>query len=213
MQAHRANTTCAVLNRERSQYRVFFSDGAGLYATLLNGEFLGAMPVQFDHPVMCAWNEPGSTEETYFGSTDGFVYRMDVGSSFDGNAIPFTLELAYADQGGSRVRKRYRRCSLEMQGSGYAEFDFGYTLSYGSEDADQPVLHTVASSTKPAYWDAFTWDAFTWDGRQVAPTEIEMEGTGESVSIALSGQSALWPSFTVNSVTLHYSTRRLTRGS
>ncbi|MBI5270708.1 MAG: hypothetical protein HY856_13635 [Burkholderiales bacterium] len=213
VQAHRANTTCAVLNRERSQYRVFFSDGAGLYATLLNGEFLGAMPVQFDHPVMCAWNEPGSTEETYFGSTDGFVYRMDVGSSFDGNAIPFTLELAYADQGGSRVRKRYRRCSLEMQGSGYAEFDFGYTLSYGSEDADQPVLHTVASSTKPAYWDAFTWDAFTWDGRQVAPTEIEMEGTGESVSIALSGQSALWPSFTVNSVTLHYSTRRLTRGS
>lgn len=213
VQAHRMNTTCAVLNRSRSQYRVFFSDGSGLYVTVLNGEYLGAMPVQFDHPVMCAWNEPGTTEETYFGSTDGMVYRMDIGGNFDGNAMSWALELAYADQGGPRVRKRYRRCSLEMQGAGYAEFDFGYSLSYGSEDADQPGITTVASSTKPAYWDSFVWDQFVWDGRQVAPTEIEMDGTGESVSIAISGQSAYWPSFTINSVTLHYSPRRLTRGS
>jgi hypothetical protein len=214
VQAHRQNITCAVLNRERSQYRVFFSDGAGLYVTVLNGKYLGAIPVKFDHPVMCAWNDSTSTsEETYFGSDDGFVYRMDVGNSFDGGEISWLLELAYADQGGPQVKKRYRYCSLEMQGDGYAEFDFGYSLSYGSEDVDQPVAVVHSSSTKPAYWDAFVWDSFVWDGRKVAPTGIEMDGTSESVSIMIAGQSALWPPFTLNSVTLHYSPRRLTKGS
>jgi len=214
VQSHRQNTTCAVLNRERSQYRVFFSDGFGLYVTVLNGKYIGAMPVSFDHPVLCAWNDStGAAEETYFGSDDGFVYRLDVGNNLDGGEMGWLLELAYADQGGPQVRKRYRFCSMEMQGNGYAEFDFGYSLSYGSENVDQPVAVVHGSSTKPAYWDAFVWDTFVWDGRQVAPTGIEMEGTAESLSIVIAGQSALWPSFTLNSVTLHFTPRRLTKGS
>jgi hypothetical protein len=214
VQARRNLVTCSLLNREKSQYRVFFSDGYGLFATIVNGKFIGAMPVQFPNPVVCAWLASASSgvESSYFGSTNGMVYRLDTGTSFDGAEIAHTLELSYVNQRSPRVRKRYRACSLELQGDGYSEFQFGYSLSYGSEDVDQPVSVTASSATKPAYWDSFTWDNFTWDGRAIAPSEIGMDGTGENVSLVISGSSALWPSFTVNSATLHYSPRRLTRG-
>jgi hypothetical protein len=212
-QTRRQLTTCSVLNREKSQMRVFFSDGWALFATVANRKMLGAMPVQFPNPASCAWNAApaNGAESSYFGSTNGFVYKMDVGTSFDGAAINHLLELSFANQGSSRVRKRYRGASLEMQGEGYAEFSFGYWLSYASEDVDQPSLVDASSTTKPAYWDAFTWDEFTWDGRSIAPAEIEMDGTAENVSLAISGNSALWPAFTINSAILHYTPRRLMR--
>jgi hypothetical protein len=52
------------------------------------------------------------------------------------------------------------------------------------------------------------WDNFIFDGRDIAPTETGMTGTGENVAISISSVSDLFRPFTVNSVILHYSIRR-----
>jgi len=210
VQQRRTLVTDSLVNKEKSQYRVYFSDGYGLHMTIVNGKFIGAMPIYFPNPVAVAWSgaSANGTEISFFGSTDGFVYKMDAGTSFDGAAIDHWFELSFADQGSSRVSKRYRRAVFEMQGTGYAEFSAGYSLAYG----DAQVLQgTVAASVTPVYWDNFTWDNFIWDGSAIAPAQIRLAGTAENISIRISGSSNLWPSTTINSVTLQYTPRRVLR--
>jgi hypothetical protein len=97
IQSRRTAATASGVNRERSQYRLFFNDGYALYMTIVNGRMMGTMPVQFPDPVTC-WCESTSSdgvERSYFGSTNGKVYRMDSGPSFDGEDIEYMFMLAY----------------------------------------------------------------------------------------------------------------------
>ncbi len=214
LQARRTLAVDALVNREKSQYRVFFSDGYGLFMTIVNGRLIGAMPVQFPDPVACAWSGESTNggEVSFFGSTDGFVYRLDRGTSFDGDAIDSWFECAFAYQRATRVTKSYRCATFEVQGDGYAEFAVGYTLGYGVDTIEQPsASEAVQVNVQPAYWDQFTWDAFFWDGRALAPVTVPLVGTAENISLRVESSSALWPAYTVNSVTLQYTPRTLLR--
>ena len=211
VQIRRNLATGSCVNREKSQYRVFFSDGSGLYLTILNGKFLGAMPVQFSHPVACIveGEKPDGTETSFFGSTDGYVYRLDVGTSFDGGVIPANFNLVINPIGSPRILKRYRKASVEMTGESYAEFAFGYDLGYGTQSIDQPDDQTLTTNLRGgAFWDGFTWDAFVWDGSGISPSEVEVNGTAENIAVRVTSVSNLFQPFTVNSVTLHYTPRR-----
>lgn len=211
MQVRRTLATASLVNREKSQYRIFFSDGSGLYVTVLNGKFLGAMPVQFSHPVTCAveGEKPDGSETSFFGSTNGFVYRLDIGTSFDGGVIPANFNLVINSLKSPRVLKRYRKASIEMTGESYAEFAFGYDLGYRSALIDQPLDQEVVNSLRTgAYWDGFVWDNFVWDGADVSPAEVEVNGTAENIAVRFTSVSNLYQPFTVNSVILHYTPRR-----
>ncbi len=211
VQLRRGRATAAGLNREKSQYRVFYNDGYALYITVVNGKLLGAMPVFFPTPVN-VWCEgeanTGSAEVSFFGGTDGYVYKMDTGPDFDGVAISATLKLNFSSQGSSRVLKRYRRASLEVTGSGYASFSFGYSLGYDSTDIDQAGFSSYAVNFASANWDSFVWDNFVWDGRTLAPSEVECVGTAENIAVLINSNSRYNQPFTINSIVLHYSPRR-----
>lgn len=210
IQARRNLATASSLNREKGQYRVFFSDRNALYITILNGKLLGAMPVQFDHEVTCCveGETPDGAATSFFGSDDGYVYRLDVGTSFDGDPIPANLNLVFNASGTPRVLKRYRKASIEMTGDSYAEVAFGYDLAYASNRVGQAVDASYESDLRSSYWDEMQWDNFVWDGVGVSPTEVDLQGTGENLSIRLSSVSAILEPFTVNSILIHYSMRR-----
>jgi hypothetical protein len=210
IQARRTQATASGLNREKSQYRVFFADGYALYMTIVNGKLLGTMPIQFPNPIT-VWAEglrADRNEQSFFGSTNGFVYQLDAGTSFDGGNIQYSLLLNYNPTNSPRIRKRYRRASIEMTGTSYAEIQFGYELGYGLADNEQPIAAAYESRFSPAYWDTFVWDLFIWDGKVLAPTEVEMAGTAENVGLRFFGESNYIGEFTLNSVIFHYTMRR-----
>jgi len=210
IQQHRTLVTASGVNREKGQYRVFFSDGTALYVTLSNGQYLGTMPMQFTNAVACmAEGEKADGSETsFFGSTNGYVYRLDAGTSFDGSAIPANLTLVFNAIGSPRLLKRFRKASLEVNGNGYAEFAFGYDLAYGSTDVGQDANVNYASNLATAYWDTAYWDNFVWDGRTLAPTEVEVKGTAENIAVKIASNSAEYQAFTINTAILHYTPRR-----
>lgn len=210
VRARRSLVTASGLNREKSQYRVFYSDGYGLYLTVADGRMRGAMPVYFPNPVAC-WCEGESvsgTESSFFGSSNGYVYRLDSGNDFDGVAVEERLQLNFNSQGNARVLKRYRRASLEVSGGGFARFDFGYRLGYESVRIGQATRQSYDLDLAVASWDSFVWDSFFWDGRSLSPTEVECNGTAENIAIVVSSSSRTSQPYTINSVTLHYSPRR-----
>ena len=208
----RTKVAFSSVSRELNQYRVFFTDGYALYLTIVNGKYLGAAPVFFEDPVYCAWEGEASTgaEISYFGGlTGGYVYQLDVGSSFDGESIDAFVTLAYDFAGAPRLNKQWRHASLEMQGDYYAAISFGYNLGYNSSEIDQPSTVSYSSAFQSAPpWDVFIWDSFTWDGITLAPTEVDVVGTAENIQASISSTTDYMYPFTVNSVIYHYTPRR-----
>lgn len=203
-------TIASGLNRARGQYRVFFSDGSGLYLTIASGKYMGAMPVDFVNPVacMCEGNDQYGNQTSYFGSTNGMVYEMDVGTSFDGEQIAATMQLVFNKIDSQRVLKRYRKASLEISGGSYIAFDVGYSLGYASDEYAQGQDQSYSQYLRSSYWDSFTWDSFVWDGTEVIPGEIGISGTAENISMRISSLSDLMKPFTINTITTHYTPRR-----
>ena len=206
----RTHVAYSCLSREKSQYRVFFDDGWGLYITAPNGQWMGSMPVCFPHVVYCATEDLLSSgeERIYFGSTDGYVYQMEKGSSFDGQAISASVTLNFNAIGSPRLRKRFRKASLEVSGTGYSSIRFGYQLGYNTDQIAQPSYVDYTNSFSSSFWDSFTWDNFTWDGRTLMPTECEMNGTAENAAVVISSGTNYIAPYTVNSIIVHYSVRR-----
>lgn len=214
IQNRRNIATGSCINREKSQYRVFFADGTGLYLTIVNGKKVGAIPVLFPDVVNCIveGEKPDGSETSFFGSDNGFVYRLDVGGSFDGNEIFAGFELVYNAVKSPQILKRFRKASLEMNGGGYAEFDFGYSLSYGSgflgqSNPGQKGQHYVAD-LRAAFYDSLIFDHFLWDRGENAPVDIGLTGTAENISFRVISNSNLYTPFTINTILVNYSLRR-----
>lgn len=215
---HIGKCNCATLSRRKSQYRLFFNDGYGLYITIASGKLLGCMPVYFPNQVYCVWEGKKSTGEDviYFGSDNGFVYQMDKGPSFDGGDIEFNLTFNYASARNARVVKRWRKAALEagIHGIGseaYVNFQVGYSLGYDSIEYEQPEYTGKNAYLANARWDQFVWDNFFWDAQGAGPLEVELAGTSENLALSLHGASSYVHSFTINSMIIHYTPRRAMR--
>ena len=213
MNSYRSLAIASCISRDKSQYRLFFSNKYAFYVTISGKSVVGVMPILFADNVMCCWSTElnNGPEAAFFGGNNGYVYQMERGTSFDGSAIEYVLELAYNFCKSPRVNKRFRDAMIEINGAGYAEFNFGYSLGYGSAQLAQPDLQVVASDFAPVFWDQFVWDAFTWDGISLAPTILKMEGEAENYSLAMRGSSDYFPSFTITGVVVQYTPRRRLR--
>lgn len=210
LQSRIHTATASSLNREKGQYRVFFQDGTAIYMTIVNGKLLGSMPVEYLDPVLCS-TEGEDTEGmavAFFGSDDGMVYQFDKGTSFDGDPIAASVNLNYDSMKSPRVLKRFRKASIEMAGDYYAKIDFGYDLGYRSTQIPQALDMSYDADMRSSYWDTMLWDNFVWDGSDVQPSEVEVSGTAENISIRIASYSDIYQPFTVNTVIVHYTLRR-----
>lgn len=207
----RGNLMASAVNREKSQYRLFFGDGYGLYATILNQQYLGCGLVLFPDVIACIDNTNliGDDEATYAGSQSGYVYQLDMGTSFDGAAISAYITTAWDPVKSPRILKRFRAASIEVQGGSYAEIQYGWQLGYDNAQIPQlPALTQVLNLGAVPHWDSFVWDAFVWDGTGLTPTDVDETGTAENIRITITSGTNYIGAYTVNSVIHHYSLRR-----
>lgn len=211
-------TGCSVV-RSQNQYRIYFADGSGLVFRLENGSMKSVLPIFYAHPVACmvSGEDIDGIEVMFFGSTDGFVYQAEVGTSFDGADIESWLRLAFNAEGGPSVKKRWRRAILETSIPEYAKIYMTHEQNYG--DFSIPVAatslsefaQTVVTPGGGGFWDQFTWDEFTWDSPLVAPPTYDLTGTSCNISLLFFSKDAISRPFTLQSVVMHFSPRRIQR--
>jgi len=210
---YRTLAVASCISRERSQYRLFFSNGRALYITVVGPKIVGIMPVAFPNAVTCICSREDSSgaEQIYFGSDNGMVYQLDKGTSFDGTEIDFYIDLSYNFCRSPRVEKDFWDLTLEVEGSGYAGFSLGYSLGYGLPEIPQPSAQAVTMNFTPTFWDQFVWDQFQWDGITLAPVTIDMDGRGENYSLAVRGASDYLLPFSLSGAVTHYTRRAVMR--
>lgn len=207
---HRGLVVGSCISRDLSQYRLFFSDNRALYITVDGESILGMMPQLLANTPTCAWSAEMSNgnEVVFFGDDAGFVYQMEKGTSFDGDEIEHRLEMQFAHLGTPRMDKEFYGGIVEVEGNGYAEFTFSYELGYADPDKPQPgPASKTLDLSDQARWDTFTWDAAIWDTRALTPSEFELEGQAENISLILRGLSDEHTQIKVNGALIRHALR------
>lgn len=214
--AVRSSVACSTVDRSKSQYRIFFTDGTGLYSTIVNGRLRGTMPVRLAHiPYMASESilANGTPINLMTSATDGMVYRMEKGTSFDGEVIAAPMVLSWYYSKYARMIKRWRRVLIELESAGVVQFSLGHSLRYGDSEAipqprDQAVLSDAAGVP---FWDDFVWDEFTWDGTSPIPTIHRIDGSAVNIQFSLTSTAKYLQPFTVAALLVDYTNRRKER--
>jgi hypothetical protein len=213
LETKKQQVSCSFVSSDKNLYGIFFNDKTGIFCTVKGGEIVAAMPVIFPAKVtcICATEDTSGNEIIMFGDENGFVHQMFSGTSFDGAEIEWSLDLVYDHINSPTVAKRFRKGIFEIQGDGYAEFNFSYSLGYGSADIAQPASQMGEMILSSENWDAFTWDAFTWDGVNLSPMSFDMSGTATNISLRLQGRSDYNSPLKFSGALLQYSPTKETR--
>lgn len=199
--------------RQRGLYVLMMSDGTTLTMGATNGQVAGFLEGALPFVPSCMWSgeDENGLERVFVGATNGYVYEMDKGSTFDGAAIEAALKLYYYNSKSPRVRKKYRKMILEMSAILYAEIRFAAEYSYGSTQVGQLASSAFTVNGSGGSWDATLWDSFVWDAQDINQPELPMDGTGINVSLTFYSNTKLDFGHTLQGAILHYTPRRLQR--
>lgn len=198
--------------RAFDQYWLWRDDGVGL-CFYFGAEDVEPMLFDLGFVPTTVWAAPwiDGGDIILAGDENGFVYRLDRGTSFDGQEIEAYLRPAYHHGRNPRQYKRWHSGTLELEAASPIEIGVSADYSYG--DPDQPSTGESLVETDVAlggYWDESNWDQFYWSSQATGTLDFELRGEGQSVSVSVYSKGKSEP-HTLSSMTLMRSNRKLKR--
>lgn len=200
--------------RARDLYRVFMSDGSviSLYFGRRNVE-MGRLNLPI--VMSCQWiaNGQDSDQTMLIGASDGFVYEMDVGNSFDGAVIDAYITFAPYAANSLQVKKRFVSVGIEVTGP--VEPSMGVSAEYDYGDTAALISHAMLSKTDAglggSFWDLATWDEAYWAGGTVYGPWAQLNGQGKNIVFSLSSKSNFDEPHTITALIFNVIDRALQR--
>jgi len=212
----RDKISASSISLSKNIYRLFTSDGEGVSVAFQEGSAVGfgVYNLGLDISVMSSSEDELGDERTFFGSSDGFVYEMDRGVSFDGAEKSCWLQTVFHNLGSSTLRKRFYRAFFDILVVGQANVEI--TASYSNESTD--VRATAAAPDElrgfKSAWDSGAWNNAQYDTSSVIGSGyIDLTGTGDSISLIIYSKSAKDDIVTFKDVIYTFKPRRSLRGS
>lgn len=189
MVSKRATVTAVGRRADKGQVRVFYSDGSAYYFTFFGNQFVGVMPIKLPLAVKCyatsADSYTSTAEVSVFGSTDGYVYKIDDTAEFAGTDIGSFLIFPFWHMGAPSIRKRWR--TLFVEGSGGAGNTLLIKQLYDQTGENSGTALTGEFEGGDAgIWGSAIWGSFVWGGTYGAEEGFELVGTSKSLSVLIS---------------------------
>lgn len=205
--------------RSKYQYRMYFNDGIRLTAAILSPDpiiqpnSVAFTKQQTSHIPTCFadGDMADGSVGMFFGTTDGYVMREDVGPSFDGQPIVSVARLQFNQFKLPANKKRFRKLVLEMEASDSVDINFRQQFDYSDGNYDASNTQDAQASGFGGAWDAAQWDTFYWSQPLVTQAEANIDGVGRNMSLLLWHQSADVRPFVLQGLLTHYSVLGMTR--
>lgn len=219
--------TTSLRVRAKDQYRVFFSDGTGLTVYIGRGAqsaltILGAvtspgapecMPFNLGKVATCCCSseDANGNEVMFFGSTDGYLYQLDSGTSFDQQPVTAYLRLAFNNVGSPTQNKRWHKVTLEADCTASNVIGLIAEYAYSDPDLSPSTEQDFTVQGGGGFWDAANWDQFFWSATFEGVAECHVDGFGRNISVGIISVATYEQPHFLHGLILHYSERGLVR--
>ena len=203
---------CSTVIQGLEQFRYFF-DTLVIIGTKVNyqsqngndatryGYSVGLLP----NPVLCVNTaiRADGTEHTIFGSDNGDVYKMDSGTSFQGQPIHSIIELPYNHIGTPQTKKRFEYLQLETVSVGENNLTVEQAVNYGEKRYETRDFVVSGINSHPT--------GYVGIDKNLTHNNLRLKGTGRNIKMTFTRTSATEPQISLVGYTLRFAARGLVR--
>jgi hypothetical protein len=208
----------SVVIREKSQYRIF-----GYNNEITTQNAVGVLGTQTlgDQTGQIAWAELrgiksfvadsnyfGRVETVVFSNTDGFVYEMEQGNSFNGSNIIATFSTPFVPMEDPRIRKAFYKLFLYTDPTGSVTTSVNLKLDFDDEGLIQPDTIVLSNQTGAVGFygsSSATYGDVLYGTKLKKLFQTQVIGSGFTVSLQFVSESTD-PAFSLDAATLEYAT-------
>lgn len=170
LQEYKGWTTVGVAARDKNQYRLFFGNALGegpnfgIYFSFNNKQLRGVTLVEFNHSVITAYEgeDKYGTNVVFFGSKDGMVYKMDSGTSFDGEEIETLMSTAFYHYGSPRNWKKFHSIVAEINTVNEIDLQLRTLFDYGESHLPRTSRIEAILRGNGGVWGEGNWGEMTY---------------------------------------------------
>ena len=175
---------------DKTQYRIFFTKSGtvdnqtkGIICSLRGqrfefAELRGIKPASTDHFV-----DNGDVIVLHGGYSDGYVYRQEQGSTFDGTNIAGKYrspDLTFNDPG---IRKHMQRVVINYKPEAAIDADLFLRYDYEDANAPRPAAYPLDSASIVAIYGTSVYGVPTYGGAAQPLVRQAVEGSGFAVAL------------------------------
>jgi hypothetical protein len=209
--------TASAMKKKSNQYRLFFNDSTAIYFTFKDKRVKGATIIELDHVVNCITRD--SEDNLYFGSVGdrgagtpedplvpgGYVYKMDSGTSFDGEDITASFTSSYHSYGSPRHWKRFRSILFEITAPPFTEIAVTPRYDYNGKDLPDATEEARLFLGSGGIWGISLWGSFIWgSAASVENPMFYTRGRGVNMGVEVSYSSKYLEPHTVHNIITDY---------
>jgi len=210
---------CSVLMREKAQYRIFAyieseqsKAAKGLIATKFVSQGAAGISWSTSYGIKAfvADSRYTDTSETIaFANTDGYVYELDTGSSFDAQPIEAIYESPYMPLSDPQMRKSFYKMALYAEPTGSMALDINVKYDFGTSTNTgviQPSTQTIESTGTAVFIfgeSNSVFDTSTYGGELDKVYNTNLIGSGKTIAIRIEDNSTN-PTFTLDTALLEF---------
>lgn len=210
---------CSVLMREKAQYRIFayveseqHEAAKGLIATKFISQ--GASGISWSETkgikaYVADSRYSGTAETVAFANTDGYVYELDTGSSFDALPIEAIYESPYMPLSDPQMRKSFYKMTLYAEPTGSMSLDLNVKYDFGSTTNTgviQPPTQNVESTGTAVFLfgdSSAVFNTAKYGGELDKIYNTNIIGSGKTIAIRIEDNSTN-PTFTLDTALLEF---------
>ena len=147
-------------------------------------------------------------ETVVFSNEDGYAYKMESGSSFNGSPIQATFATPFVPAGDPRLRKAFYKLVLYVEPTGSVDVDVNLKLDFDEIGIIQPNTITLSNATGVAYFygaSTSTYGSSAYGAKLKKVYQTQIIGAGFTASLQFDSISTD-PPFTLDAATLEFST-------
>ena len=215
MQKKKDNAIASLRIRGKNQYRLYFDDKTGIEMTFINKKNMGVMPFTMKDQIFCCVSAEDSEgfEVLYGGFDDGYVRKLDSGTSFDGQSVPSFVRTAYYHYNSPNSRKRFRQIELEINADTATTLTLTPSYDYGGTYSPKtsPVSNSYEVVVTADQWNEEDISNKNTGVTVVASERVRINGIGENMGLIIENDSIYDKPITLQGAVVEFTPRGVRR--